>query len=270
MLFKEFGEGESLPPQATKEFILQSLHHMCIGAKLNEAAAKYTYEGATNMYVGCTGLDAEVVINMFCELFGEVDLAYTDLKTFETAEVSAKCRKADEALDKAKESSTSEGPSATPPDPKLPKGKGVQHVYPSSIPILVDIFIAKEFVPNKLTVDEPSTHVDGQNVTKKYYQCKFCNYDPQNKTSEFTHTHRHLDVKLLYRLCNYTSESAGPLQMHIIKMHDTHLSKQSLSQSEIKKKFWLLHSRCSEVFHKLILLQTDRLFRLYSYLDLTS
>ena len=115
---KEFSEGESLPPQAAKEFILQGLHCIHIGAKLNEAAAKYTYEGTTHMYVGCTSLDALSLIDMFCELFGEVDLENADPKKFEMVETSAKYKKADEALDEAEKAGTSgEAAAAVPPEP---------------------------------------------------------------------------------------------------------------------------------------------------------
>ena len=89
---------------------------------------------------------------------------------FETAEISAECKMADEALDEAERASTSGKATAAPPNPKQPKGKGVQFIYPSLIPIPVYIGIAKEFVPDKLTVDEPIACADGQNVTKTYYQ----------------------------------------------------------------------------------------------------
>ena len=93
MMFTEFGQGESLPPDAAKEFILQGLHHIRIGAQLNEAAAKYTYERVTCMYVGCAGLTAQVFIDMFCDLFGKVDLQDADPKNVETAEMGFKCVK---------------------------------------------------------------------------------------------------------------------------------------------------------------------------------
>ena len=52
---------------------------------------------------------------------------------------------ADEALDEAERASTPGEATAAPPDPKQPKGKGVQFIYPSTIPIPMAIGIAKEF-----------------------------------------------------------------------------------------------------------------------------
>ena len=210
---------------------LQGLRRIRIGAKLNEAAAKYTYEGATRMYVGCAGLDAQVLIDMFCELFGEVDLEDADPKKFESESMSAK-RKAAEALSEDAEGPP-EGATATA-SPSTSKGAPGWHIkYPTAIPIPKSLGIPDEYIPKKMTVDEPSSRADGQNVMKTYYCCLFCSHKSQNKPSELTHTRRHLNIRLGCKLCNYSSDSTPPLQAHIINTHGGRLSEEDLSQEEL-------------------------------------
>ena len=80
------------------------------------------YEGATRMYIGCAGLDTQILIDMFCKLFGEVDLEDADPKRFETKDVSAKWEAANKAIDETEKADEARAP--TPVESEISLGSG--------------------------------------------------------------------------------------------------------------------------------------------------
>ena len=51
--------------------MFQGLHKIQLGAKLNEAAARYSREGWDQFYLTIIGTDCNYVLDLFCELFGD-------------------------------------------------------------------------------------------------------------------------------------------------------------------------------------------------------
>ena len=52
----------------------QGLRKIRLGAKLNEAAARYSREGWDRFYLAIAGTDCNYVLDLLCELFGDPNL----------------------------------------------------------------------------------------------------------------------------------------------------------------------------------------------------
>ena len=82
-----------------------------IGCRLHEAAARYQYEGWTQMFVALVGTDTQYMIDMLEEMFGEGPLV--DPKELLTSKVKAKFESACEAEKEAAKVEGEMDPSST-------------------------------------------------------------------------------------------------------------------------------------------------------------
>ena len=56
---------------------------------MQEAAAKYQYEGFSRMYIACAGTNTQRLIDMLESMFGDVDEDNMDPQQLETEETKA-------------------------------------------------------------------------------------------------------------------------------------------------------------------------------------
>ena len=55
---------------------IQGICRIQMGCKLQEAAAKYQYEGFSRIYIACAGMDTQKLIDLLETMFGEMDRGY--------------------------------------------------------------------------------------------------------------------------------------------------------------------------------------------------
>ena len=68
-----------------------------MGCRLQEAATKYQYEGFSRMYIACTGINTQKLIDLLETMFGEMDIDDIDLSEMETETTRDLCKEAEVA-----------------------------------------------------------------------------------------------------------------------------------------------------------------------------
>ena len=193
-----------------------------MGCKLQEAAAKYQYEGSSRIYIACDGTDTQKLIDLLETMFGEVDIEDIDLSEMET-ETTRDLRKEAEAVEAA---STTVETGATSKDKTT-------RVYVTSLPISLEFGIPPQNLPETENVKERSSKNPAKKVTKFYYTCRLCSHSSQNKASMMTHTRRCLNIKLVCVVCNKTYDSSEYIEKHINEVHDGQCTTEIASTSSV-------------------------------------
>ena len=68
--YVQYGKGKIM--NLTGSFTFQGLRQIRIGCKLQEVAAKYQSEGFLCVYITCAGTDAQKLIDLLEDMFGEL------------------------------------------------------------------------------------------------------------------------------------------------------------------------------------------------------
>ena len=95
-----------------------------MGCKLQEAAAKYQYEGFSRIYIACAGTDMQKLIILLETMFGEMDIEDIDLSKMET-ETTRDLRKEAEAAEAA----------STAAETRAISRDKIMRVYVTSLPV---------------------------------------------------------------------------------------------------------------------------------------
>ena len=148
-----------------------------MGCKLQEAAAKYQYEGFSRMYIACAGTNMQKLIDLLETMFGEMDIEDIDLSEKETETTRDLCREAEAA----EAASTAVETVATSKDK-------ITRVYVTSLPVPLEFGIPSQNLPETESIKERSSKNPAKKVTKFYYTCRLCPHSLQNKASMMTHT----------------------------------------------------------------------------------
>ena len=193
-----------------------------MGCELQEAAAKYQYEGFSRIYIACASTDTQKLINLLETMFGEMDIEDIDLSEMET-ETTRDLRKEAEAVEAA---STTVETGATSKDKTT-------RVYVTSLPISLEFGIPPQNLPETENVKERSSKNPAKKVTKFYYTCRLCSHSSQNKASMMTHTRRCLNIKLVCVVCNKTYDSSEYIEKHINEVHDGQCTADIASTSSV-------------------------------------
>ena len=157
-----------------------------MGCKLQEAAAKYQYEGFSRIYIACAGTDMQKLIDLLETMFGEMDIEDIDLSEMETETTRDLC----------KEVEVAEAASSAAETGVTSKDK-IMRVYVTSLPVPLEFGIPSQNLPETESIKERSTKNPAKKVTKFYYTCCLCPHSSQNKASMMTHTQRCLNIKLI-------------------------------------------------------------------------
>ena len=175
---------------------------------MQEAAAKYQYEGFSRMYIACAGTNTQRLIDMLESMFGDVDEDDMDPQQLETEETKAQCHEAA----RAEEASISKEHGAIPEDK-------ITRVIVWSTPVPIECGIPIISIPESESVKVPSAANPAKKVSCFYYNCKHCAKSSQNKTSMMTHTRHCLSIKLVCGGCEKEYDSSEAMERHINEAH---------------------------------------------------
>ena len=152
------------------------MHHIQIGCKLQEAAARYQNEGFSRIYMACTGRNTQKFIDLLEMMFGDLDIDDIDILELET----------ETTKDLQKEAEMAETAFIVAETGAIPKDK-ITRVYITSLPVPHKFGISPDSLPKAENVKERSIRNPTKKVTKFYYTCHFCPHSLQNKSSMMTH-----------------------------------------------------------------------------------
>ena len=161
---------------------------------MQEAVAKYQYEGFSRIYVACAGTDTQKFIDLMETMFGDLDIEDIDISELESGATK----------ELHKEAEAAETSSKTMEVGTIPK---VTRVPITSLPVPHKFGIPSESLPKTENVKERSVENPAKKITKFYYACRFCPHSSQNKASMMTHTRRCLNIKLVCVICNKEYDS---------------------------------------------------------------
>ena len=175
---------------------------------MQEAAAKYQYEGFSRIYIACDGTNTQRLIDMLESMFGDVDEDDVDPQQLETKETKAQRHEAA----RAEEASISKEHRAILEDK-------ITRVIVRSTPVPIECRIPVISIPESENVKVPSATNPAKKVPHFYYNCKHCAKSSQNKTSMMTHTHC-LNIKLVCGGCEKEYDSLEAMEKHINEAHN--------------------------------------------------
>ena len=193
-----------------------------MGCKLQEAAAKYQYEGFSRIYIACTGMDTQKLIDLLETMFGEMDIEDIDLSEMEMETTRDLCKEAEVA----EAASTAVETGATSKDKTM-------RVYVTSLPVSLEFGIPSQNLPETESIKERSSKNPAKKVTKFYYTCRLCPHSLQNKASMMTHTRRCLNIKLVCVVCNKAYDSSEYIEKHINDDHGGQCTTEVASTSSM-------------------------------------
>ena len=136
-----------------------------MGAKLNEVAAHYSWEGWDRFYLVVAGSDCNIILDMFSELFGPP--SRTELEDLDGPTKKKACT---EAAAFEEEALKEEG---------VPDTSQAETVYPTSTTISHTIGIPADYFPTTYQAEELSKST-GQMVGRMYYHCTIWPHRSQN------------------------------------------------------------------------------------------
>ena len=191
-----------------------------MGCRLQEAAAKYQYEGFSRMYIACTGTNTQKLIDLLETMFGDMDIDDIDLSEMET-ETTRDLHKEAEAEEAA---STAIEPGVTSKDK-------ITRVYVTSLPVPLEFRIPPQNLPETESVKRRSVKNPAKKVTRFYYTCRLCPHSSQNKASMMTHTRRCLNIKFVCAVCSKAYDSSEYIEKHINDVHNGQCTTEVASTS---------------------------------------
>ena len=150
----------------------QGLRKIQLGAKLNEAAARYSREGWDRFYLAITGTDCNYVLDLFCELFGDPNPI-----ELEDLDEPAKKKVCTEAAEFEEQALASEGVEDTSVETTI---------YPTG-PLNYSIGVDVKYHP-KQGISEFASSSTGNLVNRTKYYCNMYTYSSFNRDSTYTHT----------------------------------------------------------------------------------
>ena len=124
-----------------------------------------------------TGTNTQKFINLLESMFSDMDMDDIDISELETETTQNLHKEADvvEAASMAAETGA------------IPKDK-IARVFITSLPVLQELGILSQNLPEKENVRERSAKNLAKKITKFYYTCHLCPHSSQNKASMMTHT----------------------------------------------------------------------------------
>ena len=131
----------------------QGIRRICIGCKLQEAAARYQEEGFSYIYIACAGTNTQRLIDLLKTMFSDLD--EPDLEGLETKmmkQMHAQAASAEEADIISVEGAISKG--------------GVTKIMVTSLPIPPEFGLKPEMQPEIDSVREISKKDSTKKVTK--------------------------------------------------------------------------------------------------------
>ena len=151
----------------------QGLRKIRLGAKLNEAAARYSREGWDQFYLAVTRTDCNYVLDLLCELFGDPNpIELEDL---------------DELVKKKAHTETAEFEEQTLASEGVQDTSVETIVYPTG-PLYYSIGVDVKYRPRQ-EISEFTSSSTGNLVNRTKYYCQMCTYSSFNQDSTYTHTH---------------------------------------------------------------------------------
>ena len=145
----------------------QGLCKIQLGAKLNEAAARYSREGWDQFYLAVTGTDCNYVLDLFCELFEEPNpIELEDLDEL------AKKKVRTEAAEFEEQALASEGI----------KNTTVETTVYSTDPLNYSISADIKYCPWQ-EISEFTSSSTKNLVNRTKYYCNMCTYSSFNQDS---------------------------------------------------------------------------------------
>ena len=175
---------------------------------MQEATAKYQYEGFSHIYIACARTNTQKLIDMLESMFGDVDENDMDPQQLETKETKAQRHEASQA----EEATISKEHGAIPEDK-------ITCVIVPSTPVPIECGIPVISIPESENVKVPSAANPAKKVSCFYYNCKHCAKSSQNKTSMMTHTHHCLSIQLVCGGCEKEYDSSEAMERHINEAH---------------------------------------------------
>ena len=136
---------------------------------MQEATAKYNYEGWTRMYMTCAGTDTQKLINMLESMFG--DGPEVDLEGLDTDAVKKMREEAEQAEAKKVGKETISN----------------KNLVITKLPLTLEYGIHSNCIPELVSVSEWCDKKK-EKVNKFYYHCHVCQHELQNCSSMLTHT----------------------------------------------------------------------------------
>ena len=192
-----------------------------MGAKLNEAATHYSWEGWDHFYLTVASTNCNTVIDMFSELFGPP--SHIELKDLNE---STKKKAHTEAAKFEEEVLKPEG---------VPDTSEMKVVYPTSQPMSHTLGVPADYQPTVHITEKPS-RVTGNLVNRTYYYCTVCEYNSQNCDSTYTHTRHHLNVVIgcAWPNCGKTYDAPDGLSKHVKSKNGSVFLLGALGKAEAK------------------------------------
>ena len=138
-------------------FLIQGLHRIWIGCKLQEAAAKYQTEGFSRIYITCMGTDTQKLIDLLETMFGDLDPEEVDPEQLESETTKALRQEAAKAEETAV--TAMHGPILADQVTRVP-------ITMASLP--AEFGIPPESLPETESVKEASSINPAKRVTKFY------------------------------------------------------------------------------------------------------
>ena len=142
----------------------QGLRKIWLGAKLNEATARYSREGWDRFYLAVAGTDCNYVLDLLCELFGDPNPI--ELKDLDEP---AKKKARTEAAEFEEQALASKGVQDTSVE---------TIVYPTG-PLNYSLGIDVKYHPRQ-EISEFTNHSTGNLVNRTKYYCQMCTYSSFN------------------------------------------------------------------------------------------
>ena len=124
---------------------IQEIRRIQIGCKLQEAASKYQYEGFSRIYIACTSMNTQKLIDLLETMFGDMDMDDINISKLE----------AETTQNLHKEAETAEAASITTETRAISKDK-IMRVYITSLPVPPEFGIPPQSLPEMENVKERS------------------------------------------------------------------------------------------------------------------
>ena len=187
----------------------QGIRRIEISCKLQEAAAKYQYEGFSHIYIACASTNTHKFIDMLESMFGDFNLDDLDPQQLETDAMKNLHQKAGQA----EEASVSKEHGA------IPKDK-ITCIVVRATPVRIECGIPTISIPESENVKLPSAMNPAKKITRFYYNCKHYTKSAQNKPSMMTHMRRCLNIKSICGGCGKEYDFSDATEKHINEVHN--------------------------------------------------
>ena len=191
-----------------------------MGCRLQEVASKYQYEGFSRIYVACTSMNMQKLIDLLETMFGDMDMDDIDLSELEV----------ETTRNLHKEAETAEAASTAIETGAISKDK-IMRVSVTSLPVPPEFRIPPQSLPEMENVKERSVKNPAKKVMRFYYICHLCPHSSQNKVSMMTHTQRCLNIKLVCAICSKAYDSSKYIKKHINDAHNSQCTSEVASTS---------------------------------------